>query len=87
MKKMILAISLLASTQIFAADLESTIRDIEIKENAKCTKTETSGAFCLGGAQYGLCFYNVKFVCESNSGIFSLKVKMKNSKVRKVVRY
>lgn len=87
MKKIILAMSLIFSAQVFAADLETTIRDIEIKENAKCTKTDTSTAICLGGAQYGLCYYNVKFVCESNSGTFSLKVKMKNSTVRKVIRY
>lgn len=86
MKKIILAISFIFSTQIFAADLATTIRNIEIKENAKCTKTDTSTALCLGGAQ-GVCYYNVKFSCVSNSGTFSLKVKMKNSTVRKIIRY
>jgi hypothetical protein len=79
----------------FASDLSTTIKNIELENNAKCEKTAgPSLAVCSPG---GMCLYHVKYLCVSNNGDFNLKVKMKSfynvqtnkreETVRKVVRY
>lgn len=77
----IAALSLL-SLNTFAADLNSTIKDIEIEKNAKCTKIKTGSSISFGGEWY---YYTVKYSCVSNKDDFALKIRMRNNVVRKVV--
>lgn len=85
MKKLFLImIALMFSSLSYAKDLDTTIKEIESEHNARCEKVDTSMGFCLG-PNAGVCFYNVKFDCLSTDGDFSLKVKMRNSHVRKVI--
>lgn len=85
MKKLLLLSALILSSSAFASDLETTIKEIESDRNARCEKVDTSMGVCFGPTNMNVCFYSVKFDCVSNDGNFSLKVKMKNSKVRKVI--
>jgi hypothetical protein len=85
MKYLVIAFISIFTTTAFASDLASTIKEIEMNKNAKCTQTSTSMGVCLTAT----CFYSVKFECVSNSGDFDLKVKMKSipgkTTVRKVI--
>jgi hypothetical protein len=91
MKLLAIVLFSIFTTASFASDLSSTIKDIEMDKNAKCTETSTSWGLCFGIAPGtgGTCFYSVKFDCTSNSGDFGLKVKMKSvfgkTSVRKVI--
>jgi hypothetical protein len=84
MKVLIVGMLALVSAQAFCADLNTTIHDIEVNKNAKCTKTKTSWGLNLGGA-LGVTFFTVKYHCQSNTGDFDLKVRMRNGNVRKVI--
>lgn len=74
----------------FATDLASKVREIESEKNAKCTEVKTSYKFCLGGVpnEYNreperlnsflnTCRYSVTFDCVSNTGDFTVKMKVK----------
>lgn len=84
MKFIIIAALSMFSVASFAKDLDSTIRDIEIDRNAKCSKIKTSWGLNLGGP-FGPTYYTVHYSCLTNDSDFGLKVRMRDSKVRKVI--
>jgi hypothetical protein len=80
-----------------ANSLEDAIRKVEAENGANCTKISTSTSICTGAVNGApaTCFYNVKFSCANQEGIFGVKVKMMSTysvrdnayiqKVRKVI--
>lgn len=76
--KSIVAMALLTmSLSSFATSIDQAVKQVEVANNAKCTHSKTSSiAKCFGIPK--TCFYAVKFRCEANDGVFTLKVKVKD---------
>ncbi len=80
MKSVFLATALLLSTSVFANTVQSTVAEIESQYNARCEKIKTSFNLCLGPDSYSsVCYYSYKYVCFSQEGDFTAKLKMKSS--------
>ena len=61
------------STLSFGATVNQTIENIEIKKNAKCERVSIGANFCLNF----YCLRTDKLTCESNSGFFKVKLKVR----------
>lgn len=61
------------STLSFASTVSETIKDIEFKKNAKCERISIGTNYCVNL----YCLRSDKLVCDSNSGIFKVKLKVR----------
>jgi hypothetical protein len=89
MKKTIAAVLCLSSLSVFASHLSSTIKDIELNHNARCSRARNGVSFfnlCTGSIP-GMgepsvaytCSYVVKYNCLSDEGDFGLKIRLREA--------
>ena len=72
--KTIVIIGLLAFSSLsLAATVSETIQKIEFKKNAKCERVSIGTNYCVNL----YCLRSDKLVCESNSGLFKVKLKVR----------
>lgn len=70
--KLLLILTSLSSFSLFAASPKEVIKEIEISQNAKCERYNTSTKLCLND----YCRYAIYYQCLSSTKSFKVKLKV-----------